>query len=297
MMGLAIIVLAMSMAPAHSYAIDLSSLDITAHTFNTKTGVQLLITDPLGRQTGFRSINGQNIQDIPKSNYFIESIDNDVTIERGNEVVIFGQDMPSIGTYTITVLGLASSKYNLSLKAADLMGHPIALGYDTFQNYISTGASQQYNLQYDPTPGAPAPVITKTVTFDVLRQELQTAFQLKQTGDDKFVAKLDKILKQGQLAINHKKDNERENKKEAVEKLREFIARLEKAARQETDEDDDRGDRSKSAKSEKYEDKRRHETKRFVTAEALKILKSDAEILIKVLGGNPEKDRHEKNDK
>lgn len=241
-----------------------SNFDFWANTFSTTTHVHTLLVDPFGRRTGCTV--DDCFREIPGGNSGVESVDNDRTGEQGIESdhVFLRPVIP--GTYTVVLFALATTRYSLFSGARDSAGKDAAPSPVDLEGFLTAGTTRQYVLFYDPAPGAPKSII-KTVSFQTLRQDLQTAFQLGQIGDAKFVAKLDKTLAKGEKALAKKK----ENRKEAVEKLRKFVRRLEKAAKKEPDEDDedDEEDRKEGKKM-----------KRFVTPEALGALAGDARILI-----------------
>ena len=100
--------------------------------------------------------------------------------------------------------------------------------------------------------------------------------ELGSIGDADFVKKLDKELAEGQEAVG-----ERETK-EAIEKLKQFVKKLDKAATEAKEE--------RKGKKEKEERREEKERERFVTAEALNLLRSDAQTLIADLGSQLKKD-------
>jgi hypothetical protein len=177
------------------------------------------------------------------------------------------------------------------------------------------GASQYYLLNYDPAPSAPAPVITKTVTFDALRGDVSVAQKLNQLGDDKFAASL---LKQVDLAeksagiCDKRKTPKAKGCEPAANVLKLFVKRLELANKKCDNPaacDEDRewsAFRKEHGRDHDYDDffriwdnddwhKWKEQGKRFVTDEALGIIKSDAEGLIKQYDVDAKEDkRHEK---
>ena len=183
--------------------------------------------------------------------------------------------------------------------------------YDTL-GFTVAGQTVTINVDYDPTPGAPAPVITRTVTFDVLRNDVSVAQSLNQLSDDKFARSLVKNIDLAQklsTTCDKRKHNKDKVCEPAVAVLKLFIKRLEKANQkcdskkpQACDEDKDWDDFDKEhRKDHDYDDffrewdrddwhKDKKKCKRFVTDEALEIIKEDAQWLIKSLGGEIEKE-------
>lgn len=269
-----------------SFAVDRSSFYFDLNTGSTVTLVHMLIMDPLGRQTGCIPASGFSAQDIPNSSYVLEAIDNVVTGESGPEGVIFFVRPIMPGTYTVTLFGMAPTTYRVLMLADDSTGESAPPTEDILQGYLTASASRQYVLQYNPTPGAPKSVV-KVVTFDVLRQDLLTAKELNQIGGDKFVKSLLRMIdKAEKLTEKHKKPKGRKHgiKVAAVKILKAFIKRLDKAAKHEFDDYDE----------DKEWKKWRKKHKRFITPEALVILKEDAKSLIVQLGGKVKKEKKDK---
>ncbi len=271
--------------PTLAIAADRSSFYFSLSDLSTHTAVHFFVTDPLERQTG-RLVTGTLVEQIPDSSYGIEGVDPEES-GFGGETSTFHMRPTAAGTYTVTVLGEATTSYLLTLLAENQAGQHVDAATLDIRGFIVAGSTRQYQLQFDPTSNASIRA-TKTVSFPSLRQDLQTAFQLGQIGDAKFVAKLNKILAKGEKALTKKGGKDRENKKEAVEKLRQFIQKLEKAFKGEKDDTHDEDD-DKDHDNEHGEKDREKSAKRFVSELAFKSLKGDAETLIVTLGGKPGK--------
>ena len=265
---------------------DLSRLNINATTHSEEIGVHFIVTDPLGRRMGNDCTRAKedSLRGIPGSWYTVESTGDDESGSPGPEG-IQSRIGPSIaaGTYTITLCGLATAQFHLFVHSSDFFGkyHPNEQSLDSF---IAAGTTAQYVLSYDPAPGKGITQFVKQVSFATLRQDLRTAAGLSLIGDAKFVAKLDKILAEGEKALSKKggKEKDRENQKEAVEKLRQFIRKLEKSFKGGKDDDRDEDD-------DRDHEEREKPPKRYVSETAYKALKSDAQTLIAALGGKPGK--------
>ena len=165
-----------------------------------------------------------------------------------------------------------------------------------FDAYITSGTTQQYSILVDPTPGAPASVITKTVSFDVLRSDVFVAHQLKQLGDDKFADALVKNIGLAEkLSGKCAKRDEHADKKgrePAVNVLKLFVKRLELANKKCGEEACGEEETLSAFRKAHTQDHDYDATlpvvdkaKRFVTDEALKIITKDAQWLIKSFGG------------
>ncbi len=120
----------------------------------------------------------------------------------------------------------------------------------------------------------------KVLSFPILRQELQAAFQLGDIGGKKFVDELDDVLAQGEKALaranrdpdKHGDASDNDGKREAVAKLREFVKQIDSAARVKPGDFGRGRDRDDGAR-------------RFATATAAQSLTADADELIVQLGG------------
>jgi hypothetical protein len=301
---------------------DMSYLNISAGTGDTPTKVHFIVADSLGRKTGFESFYyGENgyigvntYDEIPHSGYLTEatgSLDPSV-VPNEPESTSFGINGPIIrDTYTITVLGYGDTKYFLDMALSNEAGKVSTISNNT---YITSGTAQQYSIYIDPSPGAPTPIITKTITFNLIRQDLSVALKLGQIGDAKFVESLTRLVNLGERMNGAcKKDIKHKDKscQPAISVLNMVVKRLEKANRKcdskeprACDEDKDWDDFGKEhRKDHDYDEffrdwdrddwhKDKKKCKRFVSDEALKIIKEDAQWLIKSLGGQAEDDRN-----
>lgn len=260
---------------------------VTAATgVSTHSYVQFYFEDEAGRRTG-RLPDGTEVADIPgtRGYYGVDSVDDLIANQAGPEAVEFHTSSFPVGRFKLVLVSLATTSYWLKFDIVN--DNNISIQND-FSGYALAGTTIAFNFEHQPAASAPS-AVTKFVTLAALRQSVQAVRQANQLGDAKFVAKLDKILAEAEKALFKKggKDNDRENKKEAVVKLLKFIKELEKAFKGEKDEDRDEDD---DKDHEKHADKKDDKpAKRFVSEEAFKSLKSDAEILIASLGGKPGK--------
>lgn len=276
------------------------------------TKVHFIVKDSLGRKTGFKSafmfpegdMGVKSYREIPNSSYGVDqtgSLDPNDPGEPESATLDF---FPPVlkDTYTITLIGFANSKYTVGMYLSDLNGN--AGESIQYEAYITSGTTQQYSIHLDPTPGTPTPVIIKTVTFEVLRNDVSVAQKLNQLGDDKFA---DSLVKNIDLAeklsgVCDKRKSEKEKCEPAIAVLRLFIKRLELANRKcdnPADCDEEREwavFRNKYGMDDDFKDffrdwdkddwhKHKKISKRFITDEALKIIVEDAQWLIKSLGG------------
>lgn len=206
-------------------------------------------------------------------------------------------------TYTITLIGFGDVKYFADLHLTDASGET----HDILnEDYISSGTTKQYSIHLDPAPGAPAPVITKTITFESLRGDVTVARQLNQLGEERFARSLT-----GNIDLAEKLSgvcDKRKHRKDkpcqpAIAVLKLAVKRLELANHKcdnPADCDEERemaAFRKAHGKDRDYDDffrawdgddwhKHKKQSRRFVSDEALKIIREDAQWLIKSLGGD-----------
>lgn len=307
---------------SHFY-VSAGSFDQPVNDRHTK--VHFIVTDSMGRRTGFESffvtkrgsLLVNEYREIPNSSYGVDqigSLDPSVVPDEPESAVL--DFFPTVlkDTYTIQFIGFGDCKYSVGMYLRGLNGE--TGDSIRYKAYITSGTTQQYSIYLDPAPGAPAPVITKTVTFEVLRNDILVAQKLNQLGDDKFVNSLIKNINLAEKlsAVCNKRKSKKEKCEPAIAVLRLVVKRLEKANQKcdskdpkSCDEDKDWNNFDKAyRKDHDYDDffkdwdrddwhKWKKKCKRFVNDEALKIIKEDAQWLIKSLGGEIEKE-HGKED-
>lgn len=251
------------------------------------------VSDPRGIKAGYLEDGSPTTTKLGEG-FGIDRIDDDVDGSLGNAVMVIHVNPVRIGTYTVIFYGLSDTNYTLDTKYQLRTGvRPLKTEYAGF---ISSGAVRTYSMVV--SDSNQPPVLLKDATFGTLRQDLAVAARTHQLppgdtgklqiGDAEFVAKLDKILAEGEKALSKTSgnDKDRENKKEAVEKLREFVKKLEKAFKGEKDDEHDDEDDDKDHKNKEHEKPK----KRFVNELAFKSLRGDTETLIAALGGKPGKE-------
>ena len=303
-------------ANASDGAVELRAFNKTTGYFDTP--VELLIIDSQGRRTGyslsapFNKLEQINMfQEIPEGMYEQDGVgsasDEDPLGVNDSGLSNFRRlrlQEAAQGTYLLQIIGRKTGQYALDGTFEKDDGTLQFLGES--QGFIIQGQTTNLSINYDPTPGTPAPVIIKAITFDVLRNDVSVARQLNRLGDDKFARSLIKNIDLAEK-LSVKCDKRKHNKDKgcvpAVTVLKLFIKRLEKANQkcdskkpQACDEDKDWDDFDKEyRKDHDYDDffrewdqddwhKDKKKCKRFVTDEALKIIKEDAQWLIKSLG-------------
>lgn len=310
-------------AEASDGVIELRTFNMTTGYFDTPA--ELLVTDSQGRRTGYSSSAPFNrleqinmFQEIPEGMYEQDGVgsasDEDPVGIDDSGLSNFRRlrlQEAAQGTYSVQIIGRKTGQYAFNGTFRKIDGSLQFL--EEFQGFIVQGQTTTLNIDYNPTPGTPAPVIVRVITFDVLRSDLSVARQLNQLGDDKFARSLAKNIDSAEKLAGvcatrrHGKDKPCQP---AIAVLKLFIKRLELANRKcdsknqkACDEDNDWNDFSKEHRKDRDYDeffkdwdqddwhKYKKTCKRFVSDEALKIITEDAQWLIKSLGGKIDKQR------
>ncbi len=294
---------------------DDNNLFINAGNFSSKIEISFLVINPLNQKCGYIPKIGE-VREISECSYGwtrlgdfeIGSDENDwTTLEFADNSEII------LGTYTLIFYGLKDTRYWASLN----LGNILNIG---FEDYISNGVVKNFVVFLDPTPGAPTPVLTKLVTFQILRDDFNVAYKLNQIGDEKFVNNLirmvdivEKLSQKCEKIKDKIKDNKEKTKcyKPVIAILRMMMKRLEAInklcdskteckpkckQKQECDEDEvfkefdnkyrkdtDFKDFFSEWDKEEYH-KHKKTCKRYITDEALEIIATDINWLIKSFG-------------
>jgi hypothetical protein len=274
------------------------------------------ITDPRGVKAGYLEDGGSTATDLG-GGYGIDRIDDDVTPgSLGTASMEINVWPLRVGTYTVTFYGLSDTNYRIAA-IYDRNIDPKDLGQKIeYTGFISSGAVRTYSMLIaDPNQ---SPVLVKNVSFQLLRQDLQTAFTLGQLGDDKFVGSLARMVNLAERLAGKcdKRDKRGKKCQSAIAVLNMVVKRLEAANRKcdsknlkACDEDKDWNEFGREhRKDHDYDDffkdwdkdewhKHKKDCKRFVSDEALKIISEDAGWLIKSLGGEVENEHKNEKEK
>lgn len=283
---------------------------------NSELQLNPYITDPRGIKAGHLEDGSSTVTNLG-GGYGIDRIDDDETPgSLGTAKMEINVWPVRVGTYTVTFYGLSDTNYRMATDYNLNDGTRSRPQITEYTGFISSGAVRTYSMVVA-NPNQP-PVLVKGVTFQVLRQDIQTAFQLNQLGDDKFVNSLTRMVNLAEK-LSGKCDKHGKDKKcsPAIAVLNMVIKRLETANRKcdnenpvACDEEKDWNDFGKAyRKDHDYDDffrewdrddwhKWKKKCKRFVSDEAFKIITEDTQWLIKSLGGEiDKKDRHSDGDK
>jgi hypothetical protein len=148
-----------------------SSFYLAAH-----SPVELMITDPQGRNTGIDVSTGNVIQQIPRSSYHTDAASYDHVVPRvpAEPAKVIEVLVPSSGQYPLTVTGTENGSYTIEYHAYDQTGH---LSLATVAGIITRGTVVNYDVKYSPIPGVPL-AVTKIVTFSSTFADINNALQL-----------------------------------------------------------------------------------------------------------------------
>lgn len=132
-----------------------SSVIISLH-----SGGELLLTDSLGRRTGFNPAGGETLSEIPHATYANDSID-DADEDSGDAATSTDEknlDLrpPQPGTYTLTVYGTRAGAYDLELFATSGKSEQQRT---VLPNVPSTPGSRQSYSVVIPSNGGPVEVL------------------------------------------------------------------------------------------------------------------------------------------
>src|SRR5262245_48442499 len=100
---------------------DVSELDLAVG-----TNASLLIEDNAGRRTGRDHKSGRVIQEIPRSAYFEDAMDDDDQADKGGGQVSHQIQIsrPAGGLFHLTLTGIRSGPYELSIRGFSNDGTP-----------------------------------------------------------------------------------------------------------------------------------------------------------------------------
>jgi hypothetical protein len=122
----------------HSSLSDPSMIDLSA-----PPDVDFVVTDPLGRRTGFDPIAKVTYDEIPEATYYFESVN---TPAESDKDEVFAQEQRFMswgnaidGTYSVEVFSLTDEDYYLDYRSTDMAGNFNDAVYKT--GHLSSGQS------------------------------------------------------------------------------------------------------------------------------------------------------------
>lgn len=107
--------------------------------------VELILTDPQGRRTGFDPVTSTSFLDIPTSDYSTSAYCDELGSSGCNspfKTLEVGNQMP--GQYTLDVIGNGSAAFTVSLRASDASGNFIT---QTYSGITASGVSSRFTFE------------------------------------------------------------------------------------------------------------------------------------------------------
>lgn len=119
---------------------------------SSKAVVDFVVTDPLGRKTGYDPLADAEVSQIPSASYGVDGI-SDLDDSTGflGEWATFSLRTPANGTYTIRTVGVEAGVFNLAstgLRSGNKFGASVA-------GQAAPGRILYFQLAYNSNPGVP----------------------------------------------------------------------------------------------------------------------------------------------
>ncbi|MBI3587147.1 MAG: hypothetical protein HY088_08465 [Ignavibacteriales bacterium] len=225
--------------------------------------IRLLIIDPQGKRLGFDSASNRYYKEIQDASIGAAGVDI-VTNEGGKEDSSQSNPIEAMindakdGQYQIIVFGAKLQFFSIDVRARHII-KPITNISDG--GIVDSGMVFKFRFTYDFNDRGKS-ILKKEVYVSTLRQDLTASYKLNLLGGQKLFKELNKDLDKVEKELT-KKDSA-----EAREKLEEFWKEIEEVRKETVEE----GEKDKDKKKEK-----------FITEDAYKILKEDAQILLATL--------------
>jgi hypothetical protein len=166
---------------------------------------EILVTDPLGRETGFDSNLQQIVEQIPTSSYFKDSLQDDLTgapaTETDHLTEIF---QPTQGTYQIAAKGLKFGTYTLSVSIFSQDGSPQPA--ILIPGIAGPGSNSTSSVQLTSNPGSNS-TVTVTATFSSTLEDIANSLQLGLIDNDGVADSLSQKIKDAQGATGNVRNN------------------------------------------------------------------------------------------
>ena len=132
-------------------ALDDGRIRISIQTDSPEIRARLLVSDPLGRKSG-TALDGRFYKEIPEAGTAPETQD-DIDGTQYTDVWVFDSFKPIAGRYEISVIASTTTPFTLELSGSYPSGEDIP-GKVEIAGVASPAATPQYQLNFDPTPGA-----------------------------------------------------------------------------------------------------------------------------------------------
>jgi hypothetical protein len=123
--------------------------------------VKVAISTPGGQTTGIRPGQTQPVTEVRQSQFAIEEAWRDPTCTmgaplQGKGVAMATMLLPSAAKYGIDVSGVPSTTYNFVVYAYDQAGGTVM---HNFEGNLPASGSVRFQLDYNPAPGSPQPIV------------------------------------------------------------------------------------------------------------------------------------------
>ena len=167
------------------------ALLITAH-----SPVELLVTDPSGKRTGFDTLSAVKFNEVIGSTYYTESIgddDNPASDNTSPEVKNLDISSPLTGIYSLKVQGTGVGPYVIDFYAHDSNGDA---HLTTVQGSAISGSMAEFAADYSPAPGS-AIIVKRVVTIGSIIADVTAARKAKLLEKEVAAELIEKLNKAG----------------------------------------------------------------------------------------------------
>jgi hypothetical protein len=121
--------------------VNRSMLEVSAH-----SPVQLLVTDPLGRKTGYDPRSGEIWKEIPNADYLTENINEpDGKRLADSKLLLIPQPIP--GSYLVQIIGYSAGPYTVDVIQTDVLGNTKT---ESFAGSTQTGSVDNGEVNFSP---------------------------------------------------------------------------------------------------------------------------------------------------
>jgi hypothetical protein len=129
--------------------------DISGLNVSTANNSDIAVIDPNGNRTGIDPTSGNLLQNISKSAYFVDGMDDPDTGQMiaGNATHSIQIFQPMLGVFSLVVRGLSAGSSALTVAPFSASGAPQQ--ETTINGSVAPGSIATYQLKYDPTGATP----------------------------------------------------------------------------------------------------------------------------------------------
>ena len=149
--------------------------DVSAFEVETDDGVELLVSDANGRQTGFDPIGSIFKKEILRSSYGQDVLTDNDTGESGGITRSIDIFQPTVGTFQILVTGLELGAFRLSIVSFSSDGSPQP--EVSVAGLARIGSNSSFQIHYSPAPGS-TPIVTRVASFTSTLSDINNSLQL-----------------------------------------------------------------------------------------------------------------------